>query len=45
MIGAVVATLSSILLACPMLTIGFFKVTKQDLLPKARDEAALARRP
>lgn len=45
MIGAVVATLSSILLACPMLTIGFLKVTKQDLLPKARDEAALARRP
>jgi len=45
MVGAVVATLSSILLACPMLTIGFLKVTKQDLLPKARDEAALARRP
>ncbi|NLB57286.1 MAG: protein translocase subunit SecF, partial [Gammaproteobacteria bacterium] len=45
MLGAVVATLSSILLACPMLTIGFLKVTKQDLLPKARDEAALARRP
>ena len=45
MIGAVVGTLSSILLACPMLTVGFLKVTKQDLLPKARDEAALARRP
>ncbi|AOH36529.1 protein translocase subunit SecF [Luteimonas sp. JM171] len=45
MIGAVVATLSSILLACPMLTVGFLRVTKQDLLPKARDEAALARRP
>lgn len=45
MIGAVIGTLSSILLACPMLTIGFLKVTKQDLLPKARDEAALARRP
>jgi len=45
MIGAVVGTLSSILLACPMLTVGFLKVSKQDLLPKARDEAALARRP
>lgn len=43
--GAVVGTLSSILLACPLLTVGFLKVTKQDLLPKARDEAALARRP
>ena len=43
--GAVVGTLSSILLACPLLTVGFLRVTKQDLLPKARDEAALARRP
>jgi preprotein translocase subunit SecF len=45
MIGAVIGTLSSIVLACPLLTVGPFKVTKQDLLPKARDEAALARRP
>ncbi len=45
MIGCVVATLSSIFLACPMLTVGALKVTKQDLLPKAKDEAALARRP
>ncbi|RRN80198.1 protein translocase subunit SecF [Pseudoxanthomonas sp. SGD-10] len=45
MIGAVVGTLSSIFLACPLLTLGFLKVTKQDLLPKARDEAELARRP
>lgn len=45
MIGAVVATLSSILLACPLLTWGFLRVTKQDLLPKARDESELARRP
>ncbi|WP_024868278.1 protein translocase subunit SecF [Pseudoxanthomonas suwonensis] len=45
MIGAVVGTLSSILIACPMLTFGPLKVTKQDLLPKARDEAELARRP
>jgi preprotein translocase subunit SecF len=45
MVGAVVGTLSSILLACPLLTYGFLRVTKQDLLPKARDEEALARRP
>ena len=45
MVGAVVGTLSSILLACPLLTYGFLKVSKQDLLPKARDEEALARRP
>lgn len=45
MIGVIVGTLSSILIACPLLTVGFLKVTKQDLLPKARDEAALARRP
>ena len=45
MIGAVVATLSSIFIACPLLTIGLLKVTKQDLLPKAKDEAELARRP
>ena len=45
MMGAVIGTLSSILLACPLLTVGFLTVTKQDLLPKARDEAELARRP
>jgi len=45
MIGAVVATLSSIFLACPLLTLGALKVTKQDLLPKAKDEEELARRP
>ena len=45
MIGAVIGTLSSIFIACPLLTIGFLRVTKQDLLPKAKDEAALARRP
>src|SRR5690606_10228649 len=44
MIGAVIGTLSSIFLACPLLTLGVLKVTKQDLLPKARDEAELARR-
>jgi preprotein translocase subunit SecF len=45
MIGIVIGTLSSIFVACPLLTLGFLKVTKQDLMPKAKDEAALARRP
>jgi len=45
MVGAVVGTLSSIFIACPLLTVGFLKVTKQDLLPKAKDIEALARRP
>ncbi|MGH8076366.1 MAG: protein translocase subunit SecF [Lysobacter sp.] len=45
MIGIVLGTLSSIFAACPLLTLGFLKVTKQDLLPKAKDEEALARRP
>ena len=45
MMGIVIGTLSSIFVACPLLTIGFLKVTKQDLMPKAREEAALARRP
>lgn len=45
MLGAVVATLSSIFVACPLLTMGFLRVTKQDLLPKSKEDAALARRP
>ena len=45
MLGIVIGTLSSIFVACTLLTYGPLKVTKQDLLPKARDEAALARRP
>ena len=45
MLGAVVATLSSIFVACPLLTMGPLRVTKQDLLPKAKEDAALARRP
>jgi preprotein translocase subunit SecF len=45
MIGIVIATMASIFVACPLLTLGFLKVTKQDLMPKARDEAELARRP
>lgn len=44
-IGIVIGTVSSIFVACPLLTMGFLKVTKQDLLPKSRDEEALARRP
>jgi len=45
MVGAVIVVISTILVAVPMLAIGPFKVSKQDLLPKAKDEAALARRP
>jgi len=45
MIGIIIGTLSSIFVACPLLTMSFMKVTKQDLMPKAKDEAALARRP
>lgn len=45
MIGAVIVVLSSILVAVPMLTIGVLRVSKQDLLPKAKDVEALARRP
>ncbi|MGO1069382.1 protein translocase subunit SecF [Lysobacter sp. CA199] len=45
MLGIIIGTLSSIFVACPLLTLGILKVTKQDLLPKAKDDAALARRP
>lgn len=45
MMGIVIGTISSIFVACPLLTMGFMRVTKQDLLPKAREEAELARRP
>ena len=44
-IGIIIGTLSSIFVACPLLTMGMLTVSKQDLLPKARDEEALARRP
>ena len=44
-IGIVIGTLSSIFVACPLLTMGLLRVSKQDLLPKSRDEEALARRP
>jgi preprotein translocase subunit SecF len=43
MIGIIVGTLSSIFVACPLLL--WLGVSKQDLMPKSRDEAALARRP
>ena len=43
MIGIVIGTLSSIFIACPLLL--WLGTSKQDLLPKAKDEAALARRP
>jgi preprotein translocase subunit SecF len=42
-IGIILGTVSTIFIACPLLLL--FGVTKQDLLPKARDEAELARRP
>lgn len=43
LLGIIIGTLSSIFVACPLLL--WLGVTKQDLLPKARDEAELARRP
>jgi preprotein translocase subunit SecF len=42
-IGIVIGTLSSIFVACPLLLL--MGVTKQDLMPKARDEEALNARP
>ena len=43
MIGIVIGTLSSIFVACPLLM--WLGTSKQDLMPKARDDAELARRP
>ena len=43
MVGIILGTLSSIFVACPLLM--WLGVTKQDLMPKARDDAELARRP
>ena len=45
MIGAVIGTLSSIFIACPLLTMGALKVTKADLMPKTKADEELARRP
>jgi preprotein translocase subunit SecF len=43
MIGIVIGTLSSILIACPLLL--WLGVTRTDLLPRARDDSDLERRP
>lgn len=43
LVGIVLGTVSTIFVACPLLL--WLGVSKQDLLPKARDEEALARRP
>ena len=43
MFGITLGTLSSIFVACPMLY--WLGASKQDLMPKVRDEAELARRP
>lgn len=43
LLGIIIGTVSTIFIACPLLL--WLGVTKQDLLPKARDEAELARRP
>jgi preprotein translocase subunit SecF len=42
-VGIVLGTVSTIFVACPLLL--WLGVNKQDLMPKARDEEALARRP
>jgi preprotein translocase subunit SecF len=42
-LGIVIGTLSSIFIACPLLL--WLGVTKQDLLPRAKMDAELARRP
>ena len=41
--GIVIGTISTTFVACPLLL--WLGVSKQDLMPKARDEAELARRP
>jgi preprotein translocase subunit SecF len=43
LLGIAIGTLSSIFVACPLLL--WLGVSKQDLLPKAKDDAELARRP
>ena len=42
-VGILLGTVSTIFVACPLLL--WLGVSKQDLMPKARDEEALARRP
>ena len=43
MIGIIIGTLSSIFVACPLLL--WLGVTKQDLMPRAKEDPELARRP
>jgi len=43
MLGIVIGTFSTIFIACPLLL--WLKVSKQDLLPRAKDESGLDRRP
>ena len=43
MVGIVIGTISTTFVACPILL--WLGVNKQDLMPKSRDESALARRP
>ncbi len=43
LVGIILGTVSTIFIACPLLL--WLGVSKQDLLPKVRDEEALARRP
>ncbi len=45
MIGIIIGTLSSIFIACPLLTMSFLRVTQEDLMPKESYDAELARRP
>jgi preprotein translocase subunit SecF len=42
-VGIVIGTLSSIFVACPLLL--WFGVSKQDLMPRAKEDPELARRP
>lgn len=44
-IGIVIGTLSSIFIACPLLTLKWLRVTHEDLMPKEKFDAELARRP
>lgn len=43
LVGIVIGTISTTFIACPLLL--WLGASKQDLMPKARDEAELARRP
>ena len=45
MIGIIIGTLSSIFIACPLLTLRALRVTHEDMMPKDTYDAELARRP